>query len=274
MAIFTQDNYPITYLFNFQTCWKHINKKSTEMEIGFLIPTYLLVIYTYGWWLYSRIIWVNAFTNYDLVFYLWLALTFIFHVGVIRTINSRYGYSKEWFSVKNFYGQWLIYLLGFPLIMLDWQCMRNFSYYLARTWNKFWIILYFLKLGAIASVWTVLGYYLDKDNYKMILSANFVFGFTVLTFLNHPWIMKIWLLIIYFVPFIVYIIAKIIIYPFTFWLWCWFWWKKRSDDSDANDSRSNRSDVAHEGGGDESNKDSNFDDINNMDSARDFDTIE
>lgn len=241
------------------------------MEIGFLIPTYLLIIYTYGWWLYSRITWVNAFNNSDMVFYLWLVLLIFFHIGIIRTINSRYGYTKDTFKVENFYGQWLLYILWFPLVLLDWKWMRNFSFYIARTWEKFWFILFILKIGAIASVWVVLGYYLDKNNQRELISVNFVFGFTVITFMNHPWIMKIWLLVIYFIPFIVYIIAKVIIYPFTFCLWWWFCWRKISDDSSANDSRSNRSDVANEGGDDDANEDFQPD-INNLDSVREFES--
>lgn len=240
------------------------------MEIGFLIPTYLLIISAYGWWLYSRIVWFDMFNNSDMVFYLWLAITVYFHIGLIRTINSRYGYTKETFTVKNFYGQWALNLLGFPLVFLDWKWARGFSFYIAQTWNRFWIVLMLIKILAIVSVWVVLGYFLDVKNDQKIVSVFFVICFTVIAFINHPWIMKIWYLLVYFVPFIVYIIVKIIIYPFTFWTWCLACWKccKKSEESEEYDSRSNRSDVAHEGGDEE---ESGFpEDINNLDSARGF----
>ena len=86
--------------------------------------------------------------------------------------------------------------------------------------------------------------------------------------------MKIWFLMVYLVPFIIYIIAKIIIYPFTFWMCWWKCCRKKSEDSDAYDSRSNRSDVAHDGGEDEEHKAEYSEDINNLDSARDFDSKE
>lgn len=91
------------------------------MEIGFLLPTYILIICTYGWWLYSRIVWYDMFKNSDLLFYLWLVFIVYFHISVIRTINSRYGYTKNTFTVKNQWGQWALYLLGFPFLFMDWQ---------------------------------------------------------------------------------------------------------------------------------------------------------
>lgn len=33
------------------------------MELGFLIPTYLLILSAYGWWLYARIVWSDMFKN-------------------------------------------------------------------------------------------------------------------------------------------------------------------------------------------------------------------
>lgn len=131
-------------------------------------------------------------------------------------MNSRFGYSKTTFSVKNDYGQWAVYLLGFPLVFLDWKCARGFSFYIAQTWNRFWIPLFFLKIGAVASVYAVMGRFLDTDAYKEILCVFFVVSFTLMAFMNHPWVMKIWLLLVYLVPFIVYLIIRIIIFPFTF----------------------------------------------------------
>lgn len=138
---------------------------------------------------------------------------------------------------------------------------------MAQTWNRFWIPLLVVKSLAVISVYVVMGYFLDTDNNEKIVSVFFVIVFTVLAFTNHPWVMKIWLLLLYLVPFVVYLLVRIIIWPFT--LCCRCCRRKADDaDSDAAESKSNRSEIVYEGGDEEDAKEG--EDIHAMDSARDL----
>jgi hypothetical protein len=90
------------------------------MLIGFLLPSYVLILATYGWWLYCRLIFDGKlFNNSDMAFYGWLLFVIYLHITSIRTINTRSGYSKDTFAHKNGWIQWMIYISLLPLVFLD-----------------------------------------------------------------------------------------------------------------------------------------------------------
>lgn len=89
----------------------------------------------------------HLFDHADVLIWCWLLTVIYLHISCIRTINSRFGYSKTTFSHRNKAVQGLIYLTLLPLVLLDWKCARNFSFYLAQTWAKFWFIIFLVKLA-------------------------------------------------------------------------------------------------------------------------------
>lgn len=214
------------------------------MEIGFLIPSYFLTIGVYGAWLFCRLVFGYMFDNSEILFYFWLATIVYLHVASIRTINSRYGYSEDTFKCKNKFGQWFIYGTGFPIVFLDWECPRNFSLFIAKTWHDFWVPLFFVKAALVGSVWAVLSVFMEYDN-TLQYFGWLVFGtlYTIFVFINHPWVLKLYFLVFYFVPFIAYIILWVVTWPFIkIFGACWGKCCRKSSYGDTD------SQVEHEGG--------------------------
>jgi hypothetical protein len=206
------------------------------MLIGFLIPSYILILATYGFWLYCRIIFDELlFDHSDMAFYAWLAFVIYLHITSIRTLNTRYGYTETTFVHKNPWIQGILYATLMPIVILDWKWMKGFSLFLAQTWKKFWIVLLFVKLCAIGSIWGVIVGYMDYENYEQYIGwLGFSICVTALFLVKFTFFLDIYVWVMYLAPFGIYWVLFLILLPFMKCCQCASWWvgqHLKSDES-------------------------------------------
>mmetsp|Transcript_21889 Transcript_21889/g.19431 ORF Transcript_21889/g.19431 Transcript_21889/m.19431 type:complete len:193 (+) Transcript_21889:41-619(+) len=187
------------------------------MLIGWLIPSYVLYWNVYGWWVYCKIIFDEdeLFEHSDLLMYFWLMFSIYLHVVTIRTLTSRYGYSKTTFTHNNKVIQGGIYLFALPLVFLDWECARNFSFFLAVTWRKFWFLIFIVEAAAVGSVWSVILLHMDYNDYWHYIGwIGFSSSFTILALVKFAWLLRLYVWLFYLVPLILYWVLYILMWPF------------------------------------------------------------
>jgi len=86
---------------------------------------------------------------------------------------------------------------------------------MAQTFRKFWIILSLIKIGICLSVYLVLSFYIKPgDVLEPIGQSYFAASFTLLMLMTFPWVYKLYVIIFYIVPWVIYMIVWIILFPF------------------------------------------------------------
>jgi hypothetical protein len=184
------------------------------------------------------------------------------HICHIRTINTRFGYSDTIFKHRKKPIQWGIYLSGLPVVLLDWECARNFSFFLAQTFCKFWPIIFLLKASIVASIWIVIGIYMDYGNHWEYYGwLGLSLSTTVLALCQFGYFLKLWAITVYLVPFTIYWIVYLFMLPFMACCscarYCMGREKKQTDkpeelgEDNSNKIAEFKNDGEYEGGDDE-----------------------
>lgn len=139
------------------------------MAVGFTIPLYLLIIVCYGWWIFNTVIFDDIFDQEDILQAYYLALIFVLHVEVLRTIHTRVGYDESVFYPRNHWIFALHFIFLLPFIFMDIPYFRGFTFYMSKLWRNYWFISIILKAIVLASVIVVYPFYIDiGDVYEPI----------------------------------------------------------------------------------------------------------
>jgi hypothetical protein len=111
--------------------------------------------------------------------------------------------------------------------------MKGFSFFLAQTWKKFWVILLFAKLCAIGSIWGVIVGYMDYENYEQYVGwVGFSTCVTALFLVKFTFFLDIYVWVLYLAPFGIYWVLFLILFPFMKCCECANWLVGRHLKSD------------------------------------------
>jgi hypothetical protein len=147
----------------------------------------------------------------------WFICIILFHMASLRTIHTRVGYNKETFYPKDGISLAFSYVFLLPFVFCDSPTLIGFVLYLAKAWHRYWIVLMFVKIGILASMYLLLSFYIEnEDNKEMRAVGHTYFGvsMTLLMVLIFPWVWKITTFVFYIIPWCLYTIGWLLAYPF------------------------------------------------------------
>ena len=125
------------------------------------------------------------------------------HIESLRTIHTRLGYDKHTFYPKGGIALSISYAFGLPFVFLDSPGVVGFALYLAKAWRKYWLVLLWVKVGILVSMYMILSFHIedqDDETIRAIGQTYFSVTITVLLFMIFPWAWKIYTLIFWIVP--------------------------------------------------------------------------
>jgi hypothetical protein len=222
------------------------------------MPSYVLYLATYGWWLYCRLIFdKELFEHSDMLFYLWLVCLVFFHISSTRTIHTRYGYTKTTFTHHNKWLQGMIYASCLPIVFFDWPCARNFALFLTQTWRRFWPVIFLFKAMFVASIWAVIVVYMDyNDHWQYYGWLGLSICASLVVLVQFATLLKLYVWIFYLAPFLLYWVLYLIMWPFfkccACARWCLGLNKVRKDDAEVGEANeADIDDIENEGGDEE-----------------------
>ena len=243
------------------------------MAWGFAIPHYVLIMLTYGWWVWNFIVFDDIFDDFRAMMALWFFAILWLHMHSIRTIHTRVGYDEKTFYPENKVALGFSYGFLLPIIFFDSKSGRGFVYYLARAWENYWIVLYIIKGLILALAYFPLSFYIEGKDDEAIRAVGHTYSgisITVLMCMIYPWFFKTFVCLFYIIPWILYTIGWILLFPFEKWCACVKRCRDKYKSKRVEESYSYSYSEEYDGGSDEEEeqKKPNYDNEDDEDTKR------